>query len=128
VTEAAFRDAGNGHPTHVSHGVGWSIGNQAVFRRANEELREFSGHLLAGDEAAFAAVPFLCECGDGSCTRVVRLTLGEYDRVRAREGRFVVLPGHEGPGGRERVVADEERYVVVQGIANGEDQRGRACA
>jgi hypothetical protein len=114
----------------VSHGVEWSSGNQAVFRRANEELREFSGHLLGdGGEAAFAAVPFLCECGDGSCTRVVRLTLVEYDRVRARDGHYVILPGHEGPGGSERVVEEEEeRYAVVQRIADGKHERGRACA
>jgi hypothetical protein len=113
----------------VSHRVEWSGGNQAAFRRANEELREFSGHLLDDrGEAAFAAVPFLCECGDGSCTRVVRLTLGDYDRVRARDGRFVVLRGHEGPGERERVVAEEERYVVVQRIVDEDDEHGRACA
>ena len=111
----------------MTHRGEWSDGNQAVFRRANEELREFSGHLL-GDrgEAAFAGVPFLCECGDASCTRVVRLTLVEFDRVRAREDHFAVLPGHEGPAASERVVAEEDLYVVVQRIAEDKKRR-HAC-
>jgi hypothetical protein len=113
----------------VSRGVEWSADNQAVFRRANEELREFSGQLLDDrGEVAFAPVPFLCECGNASCTRVVRLTLGEYDRIRARDGHHVVLPGHEGPSGWERVMGEDERYVVVKRVEDGDERRGRACA
>lgn len=100
---------------------GWSTRNQAVFRRANEELRELNSRLLQErGEAAFAALPFLCECGQASCTRVVRLTLAEYDGVRRREACFVVLPGH---ARRERVVAEGERFLVVE-----PDERSRACA
>jgi hypothetical protein len=112
----------------VSCGIEWSADNQAVFRRANEELREFSGQLLDDrGEVAFAPVPFLCECGDASCTRVLRLTLAEYDRVRTCEGHHVVLPGHEGPGAWERVMGEDERYVVVKRLGDGDDRR-HACA
>jgi hypothetical protein len=113
----------------VRLGLGWSAANQAVFRRANDELREFSGQLLDDrGEIAFAPVPFLCECGNASCTRVVRLTLGEYDRVRARERHHVVLPGHEGPSGRERVTAEREHYVIVERLEGDDGEHSRACA
>jgi hypothetical protein len=108
----------------VSEGPEWSPRNQAVFRSANEELRELNARLLdERGERAFAAMPFLCECGRASCTRVVRLTVAEYDRVRGREACFVVLPGHAGP---DRVVAEGERFLVVE--QPGSDERSRVCA
>jgi hypothetical protein len=89
---------------------------QARFRRANDELEARFVEL-----AAAGAVPFICECFDERCTRVVSLTLEEYEEVRAHPARFVIVPGHRlSPG--ERVVEDRERYTVTEKpltLANG---------
>ena len=82
--------------------------NQARFRRANEELRGRYVELVAA-----GALPFICECRDTRCTRVVSLTLDEYATIRACTGRFMVVPGHETTDG-ERVVRSTDRYAVVE--------------
>ena len=65
--------------------------------------------------AAGARAPeaeFFCECGDSRCTERVRLTLAEYEAIRAMPGRFLVWLGHEGAPYR-RLVASTDRYSVV---------------
>jgi hypothetical protein len=107
-------------------GGAWSVFDQVVFRRANEELREYSAELLEErGETRFTAVPFLCECGDRSCTRIVRLKLAEFDRVRRGNRRFVLLPGHEADQ-PVRVVARGDHFVVVEAARDAGPYR--ACA
>lgn len=56
---------------------------------------------------------FLCECGTGDCTARLRLTIEEYDRIRADENRFFIAAGHElAPA--DRVVQRTPRYVVAE--------------
>ena len=65
--------------------------NESLFRSANEQIEleaETSGY--RGEK-----VPFLCECPDMSCTDVVRLTLEDYESIRAGPTRFFVVPGHQ---------------------------------
>ena len=82
---------------------------QARFRRANEELvRRYA------DLAAHGAVPFICECADQRCTRVVSLTLDEYAAATETPDRFVIIPGHERDG--ERLVLRDERYALAERI------------
>ena len=81
---------------------------QARFRHANDELRDRYLELVAT-----GAVPFICECGDMRCTRVMSLTLEEYATVRTRGGRFVIVPGHERQEA-ERVVRATDRYAVIE--------------
>ncbi len=82
---------------------------EALFREANEKVAEL-GRLL--DASGHELTPFLCECAEPRCTRVLRLTSKEYEAVRAHPSRFAVVPGHEHPD--ERVVAQSERYAVVE--------------
>jgi hypothetical protein len=93
--------------------AGGSVGdrvsaNQARFRRANDQLRGRYIELLA-----MGAVPFICECGNERCTRVMSLTLEEYATVRAHTGRFAIVSGHE-LADAERVVDANDRYAVVE--------------
>jgi hypothetical protein len=81
--------------------------SQARFREANEELR---GRYV--DLVADGALPFICECSDQRCTRVVSLTLDEYGEVRADAGRLLIVPGHE-LADSERVVDETDRFAVV---------------
>jgi hypothetical protein len=83
--------------------------NQALFRTANERLRELVQDFIADE----TSIPFLCECADEACLGRVELTTAQYQDVRTRRNRYVVLPGHTGLE-REEVVEDEGHYQVVE--------------
>ena len=91
--------------------------NDATFREANERIGEATSRIraAAGIDATDDEVPFLCECAEERCTEVVRLSLDEYEAVRANATDFLNAPGHEaaaGPYGE--VVSRNRRYVVVR--------------
>ena len=82
------------------------VDTELLFRQATRRVEHAAGG------AAAPEAEFFCECGDSRCTERVRLTLGEYEAIRAMPGRFLVLPGHEGVPFR-RVVASTDRFSVV---------------
>jgi hypothetical protein len=41
-----------------------------------------------------AQVPFLCECGDPSCTAIVPMTAETYVELRSDSSALVNWPGH----------------------------------
>jgi hypothetical protein len=88
--------------------------NEVVFREANQRLKS-RFDLLVDDEDAL--LPFLCECGDPACTRVMRLRSAEYVEIHAHPARFAILPGHELAG--EQVVSRGNRYEVVEKVGLG---------
>ena len=67
--------------------------NQALFREINERIGA-SAEAQGTDPYAYE---FVCECSSLECFERLELTLHEYDRVREREQRFIVLSGHEQP-------------------------------
>jgi hypothetical protein len=83
--------------------------NEASFRDINERLEQGMRQVRHAPDL----VEFVCECGDRSCTARVRLTLDEYEAVRADSRRFVVVPGHVFPD-VERAVAGNDRYEVAE--------------
>lgn len=89
--------------------------NQSRFREANERIEQTadSMHLVG-------PVPFVCECPMAGCTELVRMTLSEYESIRANDRRFFVVPGHEEPSVSTGagVVAGEEgdRYRIVDKV------------
>jgi len=80
--------------------------NESAFREANEDLEDKRREL-----ALDGLTPFLCECDDPHCTELIRLSLGEYEHVRSRANRFVVVGGHEPVS---RTVEQHDRYTVVE--------------
>jgi hypothetical protein len=98
-------------------------GNEAYFRKVNEAIERGQ---WPGEESA--PVGFRCECARMGCNKLVLLTLGQYEQVRAHPQRFIVLAGHEVPE-LETVVDVAEEYVVVQkvgaaaGVARATDPR-----
>jgi hypothetical protein len=82
--------------------------NESTFRDANEQLAETFERV--GVDQRY---PFLCECAQLDCTRVIELTLEEYAEVREHPERFLTMVGHEDPES-EIVVDNEGRYQVVQ--------------
>jgi hypothetical protein len=83
--------------------------NEALFRQVNERLREISEGFSLVTESA----DFVCECGSASCAEPVRMTLSEYEAIRADPELFFVVPGHEIED-VESVVDHREGYDVVR--------------
>jgi hypothetical protein len=79
--------------------------NEAVFRSVNDEIDELG--------APRSGTAFVCECADAACTATIWLSHGQYRRVRAEPGHFVVVPGHEVPE-VETVVERAEDHLVVK--------------
>jgi len=82
--------------------------NQATFRDANQRIVAAAGEI--GVEPR--AVPFICECSELSCTRVLLIDLSEYTAVRRHPRRFLHAAGHEDPVGT--TVEVHPNYVVVE--------------
>jgi hypothetical protein len=85
--------------------------NNYTFREANEQIRAKAYEY----EAPVERVPFLCECPVPSCTEILRLTLAQYEKVRANPKHFFTAPGHEqADEAVGRVVSRESGYVIVE--------------
>lgn len=82
--------------------------NEAVFREVNEGIERGQ---WPGDE--HKPVGFRCECARLGCNLLVKLTLPEYERVRAEPRHFLMIPGHEVPE-LEVVVERNDGYLVVE--------------
>jgi len=83
--------------------------NESVFREANEQL----ANVFEREAQGSRRVPFLCECSDRACTRVVELSLEEYADVRRHPARFLTLTGHE-DSDAEIVVSGGGRYQIIE--------------
>jgi hypothetical protein len=77
-------------------------------RDINEDIER--SHDEAGREGYVRVV---CECADVDCDRVLAVTRAEYEAVRRDARRFVLAKEHVRPG-IESVVAETERFVVVE--------------
>jgi hypothetical protein len=82
--------------------------NEDVFRKVNEGIAR--GQWPGEEERP---VGFRCECARLGCNSLLELSMDEYEHVRARPRRFVMLVGHEMPE-VERVVESNDRYLVVE--------------
>ena len=83
--------------------------NNTTFRDANEHISA-----AAGVYGIHSPVPFICECADARCSEIVRLTLEEYEEIRAHSRHFFHVPGHEDAAGAAQVVARRDGYVIVE--------------
>jgi hypothetical protein len=91
--------------------------NEVIFREVNERVRETNETFDIGTGIA----EFVCECGVASCVERIRMSLAEYESVRADPTTFLVRPGHVIPD-VEVVVRGGDGYEVVQKNA-GEAER-----
>ena len=88
--------------------------NEARFREHNERVKESNATYGWVDPP----VPdWSCECGWQNCKEPVRLSVDEYEAVRANATHFLVVPdeGHVAPGA-ERVAERHARYWVVEKV------------
>ena len=84
--------------------------NEVAFRAANEVLRD---KLPSPDERGLDLYPFLCECGDRNCTRVIEVPLEVYAETREHPARFLVLSGHA-EDEAEHVLDERDDYEIVE--------------
>ncbi len=83
--------------------------NDAIFRQANEEIRE-----VFEAEEIENRVPFICECADPACREIVQMSMKEYCAIREDPRVFLNVPGHEASSqGWAQVIETYDRYVVV---------------
>jgi hypothetical protein len=86
--------------------------NQDRFRGLNERI-EPSNAAHSWFDPPYP--DWVCECANEECRTPVRLTVAEYESVRADPARFLVAPGDEHVIVEiERVIEREERYWVVE--------------
>jgi hypothetical protein len=95
--------------------------NEAVFREVNEHIEVAAARMRA---AAVDAYEFMCECGDPACRKTIRLTLLEYEAVRAHPARFCVAPGHLAPTD-EMLVETYPAYSLVEKLGEAADEAKR---
>ncbi len=91
--------------------------NNATFREANERIGA-----AAGAYGVDTPVPFICECADSGCSDVIRLTLEQYEEVRADSRHILSVPGHESAAQSAAVViAERDGYVIVEQVGRAGD-------
>ncbi len=83
--------------------------NEALFREVNERITETTPGWAGDIMSAF------CECSAADCFETIDVSRQEYEAVRAKGARFLLLEGHEDPA-IERVVERNDRFFVVDKI------------
>jgi hypothetical protein len=82
--------------------------NEERFARANAQIETTAGSMeLEGP------VPFLCECSDARCTKIIHLSLDSYRTAKADGAAFMLLPGHI-DANVERIVSEGDGFVLVK--------------
>jgi hypothetical protein len=83
--------------------------NEDFFREVNDRINEKAdSHGLDAHR-----YEFFCECSDTSCTERVKLTLPEYEYIRAEPTRFVVKTHHI-VGEIEHVVEQVQDHMIIE--------------
>jgi hypothetical protein len=82
--------------------------NESIARDINEAIEQGRG-----PADVQAPVTFRCECGTFGCNKLIEVTMGDYERVRAHPRQFVVATGHEQPE-FETIVYAGDSYAVVE--------------
>lgn len=100
--------------------------NQTVFRAANEQIRE----VVDRPDVVLPVVPFVCECSDLSCRRLLNVPLAVYAQVRQSPRRFLHALDHVSDGTSGNLVETMDGFAVVEKsgvsaeVAEREAQRG----
>ena len=84
--------------------------NEALFRETNEGIRA----VVDRPDVVLPVVPFVCECSDLSCRRLLNVPLAVYERVRSSPRQFLHALEHIDDGTRGRVVETSDGFAVVE--------------
>ena len=100
--------------------------NQSAFREANERIRE----VIDRSDVVLPVAPFVCECSDPGCRRLIDVPLAVYADVRTSPRRFLHALEHVEDGTSGRVVGTFDGYAIVEKsgisaqVVEGEEARG----
>ena len=94
---------------------GWRARESETQARSRED-NESTARVHAGALSDERMGCFRCECGDERCTGSIRLTLAEYESVRAFATRFAIARDHENPES-EQLVEEHSRFAVVEAVS-----------
>lgn len=98
------------------------IENEAVFRKANEEvtqkLEKFSARATKEGDADLAPdgdmeLFFCCECSDENCQERIAMKISTYKELHFDRHNFIVLPGHE-TNEIEDTIVKKKRFSLVR--------------
>jgi hypothetical protein len=88
--------------------------NEVLLRRYNEHVE--AERMLIQPTLS----EWVCECADENCAQPVRLSIAEYEAVRAEPTHFFVVPSDEHVAPEiEYAVRREPRYWVIAKIGLG---------
>jgi hypothetical protein len=87
--------------------------NEALFREVNERIVELETGLGGYDRDDSLLVGFVCECPREDCNEMVEVTRDQYEAVRNKPRRFLVVPGHE-DSDIAHVVERHASYLVIE--------------
>ena len=94
---------------------GWRARESQTQARSRED-NELTARVHAGAPTGERMSSFRCECGDEHCTGSIRLTLAEYESVRAFATRFAIARDHENSES-EQLVEEHGRFAVVEAVS-----------
>jgi hypothetical protein len=83
--------------------------NQSLCREVNERIEG----LAESFAVELSRRDFICECASMTCSEAIRMTVSEYESLRADPACFAVRPSHVIPD-VEDVVAQDERFWTVR--------------
>ena len=91
---------------------------QLGLRRTRLRSANTTRRLTSADERIKPSLAeWLCECFDENCAQPVKLSMEEYQVVRAGATHFLVAPGEEHVSlSVEHVIRREEHYWIVEKI------------
>jgi hypothetical protein len=81
--------------------------NEATTREMNEQIEQ------AHPRSADNYFRIICECGNTECTRVIAISIPEYEAVRSDARQFAVVRTHVMPD-VEEIVREVDRFTVVR--------------
>ncbi|MDQ3380817.1 MAG: hypothetical protein M3546_10955 [Actinomycetota bacterium] len=88
--------------------------NESRYRSLNERMEPHNAVHVWVDPPM---PDWICECASTECMKPVRLTLAEYEAIRAEATHFLVVPNDDHLSlAVERVVQRNDRYWIVEKI------------
>ena len=83
--------------------------NESIFREVNEQIESLNRDFGTENRTMTA----ICECASGDCSEKLKISVREYERVRADPRRYVIVSGHGLPE-FESVVDSGDGFEIVE--------------
>jgi len=98
--------------TPMAHAANRIVRNQALIRRANEQIRKLGE--TSGRRRNL--IGLVCECSRQTCLSPISVMLEDYDTLRGDHQHYLVAPGHIWDSSKERVVVRTDSYWIITAL------------